>query len=84
MSANGGFAKGMHEILQRLAELNSVECEETYSRVLSWIKRKTMFLLINLIGLCLQVRSSVFDNGLINESVSADIKTIEVFSKKNT
>ena len=69
VSANGGFGTKCTEFY-RLTELISVKRKENYS-------------LIKSIYLCLRGSRSVFNYGLIKESVSADAKPSEKLSKIN-
>ena len=84
MSANGDSGKKCLRFYIRLAELISVKKKKNYSTVLSWVKRKVTFSLINSISLCLWGSRLVFNNVLIEKSVSSDAKTSEELSKINT
>ena len=78
-SATGGMGREAMKFYSRLAEMIAEKRRTDYSKVITWIRRKVCFSLINSLGLCLRGSRSITNNELVN-SVTADNVTSEMLS----
>ena len=72
MSAYGGIGKEGNKFYNRLAELLAEKKNQQLSVVTSWIRRKLIFPLINLICMCTRGSRRVFQTNLVGPVQSVD------------
>ena len=80
MSATGGMGRECRKFYARLAEMISEKRKQSYPLIVSWIRRKLCFALLNSVCLCIRGSRTIFHSNL-EESISEDPKVSEITSR---
>ena len=81
MSATGGPGRESHKFYSRLAEMITEKRKQRNSIIISWIRRKICFSLINSVCMCKRGSRSVFQTSHLNHSLRDDAKMSEATSR---
>ena len=72
MSAYKGIGKEGNKYYNRLAELSAEKKNQQLSVIISWIRRRLVFVLINSICMCIRGSRRVFQTNLVGSVQSVD------------